>query len=146
MFKIGLTGGICTGKTFILNIFKELDCYTIKADEIAKNIIFSNKPEIVKKIVKVFGESVLDQRNGIKKDEFTRLLFEDTEKRNFVNNFIHPLVKAERNNILSDLEKSKVYDFFIYESALLVESGTYKDFDKILSSGRVHYEAFQKSA
>jgi len=132
MFKIGLTGGICTGKTFILNIFKELDCYTIKADEIAKNIIFSNKPEIVTEIVKVFGESVLDQKNGIKKDEFTRMLFEDTEKRNFVNNFIHPLVKAEKNNILNDLEKSKVYDFFIYESALLVESGTYKDFDKII--------------
>lgn len=132
MFKIGLTGGICTGKTFILNVFKELDCYTIKADEIAKKIIFSNKPEIVKEIVKVFGESVYDKKNGIKKDEFARVLFEDSDKRSFINNFIHPLVVAERNNIIADLEKSKIYDFFIYESALLVESGTYKDFDKII--------------
>ena len=132
MIKIGLSGGICTGKTFILSIFKELGCYTIRADEIAKSIIFSNKPEIVEKIVKVFGEEVYHQKEGIKKDLFGKILFEDPEKRNFINNLIHPLVAAERNNILADLEESRVYDFFIYESALLVESGNYKDFDRII--------------
>jgi dephospho-CoA kinase len=132
MIKIGLTGGICTGKSFILNIFKELDCYTIRADEIAKKIIFSNKPEIVEKIVEVFGDEIYDQKNGIKKETFTRILFEDADKRNFINNFIHPLVVAERDNIIADLEESKIFDFFIYESALLVESGNYKDFQKII--------------
>lgn len=132
MYKIGLTGGICTGKTFILNIFKELDCYTIKADEIARKIIFSNRPEIVEEIVKVFGEEVHDPKAGIQKEKFSRLLFEDPGKRAFINNFIHPLVVEERNNILNDLKGSEVYDFVVYESALLVESGTYKDFDKII--------------
>lgn len=132
MYKIGLTGGICTGKTFILNIFKELGCYTIKADDIAKQIIFSNKPEISEEIIKVFGESVRDEKTGIDKKEFSRILFNDLEKRNFISQFIHPLVAAERNNIFNDLKNSTVYDFFVYESALLVESGTYKDFDKII--------------
>ncbi len=132
MIKIGLTGGICTGKSFIHNIFKELDCYTIRADEIAKKIIFSNKPEIVKKIVEVFGDEIYDPKSGIKKEAFTRILFEDADKRIFINNFIHPLVVAERDNIIADLEESKIYDFFIYESALLVESGNYKDFQKII--------------
>lgn len=132
MIKIGLTGGICTGKSFILSIFKELDCYTIRADEIAKKIIFSNKPEIVGKIVEVFGDEISDPKTGIKKDTFTRMLFEDAEKRIFINNFIHPLVVAERDNIIAGLEESKVYNFFIYESALLVESGNYKDFQKII--------------
>jgi dephospho-CoA kinase len=132
MIKVGLTGGICTGKTFILNIFKELDCYTVRADDIAKSIIFSNKPKIVSEIVRVFGEDIYDSNSGIKKEEFSRILFEDDEKRLFINNFIHPMVVEERNNIFTDLNKSGVYDFFIYESALLVESGTYKDFDKII--------------
>ena len=132
MIKIGLTGGICTGKSFILNIFKELECYTIRADEIAKQIIFSNKPDIVKKIVEVFGEEIKDAKGGINKEIFSRMLFEDVEKRNFINRFIHPLVVVERDHIFTDLKKSKVYDFFIYESALLVESGNYKDFDKIV--------------
>lgn len=132
MIKIGLTGGICTGKTFILDIFKELECYTVRADDIAKNIIFSNQPDILDKIVEVFGSEVHDEKNGLDKEKFTRLLFEDSEKRTFINNLVHPMVVAERNTIIGDLEKTGIYQFFIYESALLVESGSYKDFDKII--------------
>ena len=132
MYKIGLTGGICTGKTFILNIFKELECYTIRADDVAKKIIFSSNSKILKEIIKVFGENIYDKKTGLKKDEFTRILFEYPEKRNFINNIVHPLVKAERDNIIEGLEKTNAYDFFVYESALLVESGTYKDFNKIV--------------
>jgi dephospho-CoA kinase len=132
MIKIGLTGGICTGKTFILDLFKELDCYTIRADDLAKQLIFSNQPKIVAKIRDVFGDEVCDPKTGINKDVFTRILFEDPEKRDFINRFIHPLVVVERDKILQDLVDSQVYLFFIYESALLVESGTYKDFDKII--------------
>ncbi len=132
MIKIGLTGGICTGKTFILDIFKELECYTVKADDIARSIIFSNKPEILEKIVDVFGNHVIDEKKGLNKEEFTRMMFDDPEKRTYINSLIHPMVVAERNNIIHDLEEAGVYRFFIYESALLVESGTYKDFDKII--------------
>jgi dephospho-CoA kinase len=132
MIKIGLTGGICTGKTFILNILKELGCYTVKADDIAKRIIFSNKPKVVEEIARVFGSDVYDPGIGIKKEEFSQMLFEDSDKRAFISNFIHPIVVEERNNILNDLNESNAFDFFVYESALLVESGTYKDFDKII--------------
>lgn len=132
MIKIGLTGGICTGKTFVLNIFKELNCYTYRADDIAKDIIFSNEPKIVQEIVKVFGDEIYDPQKGIKKEEFSRILFADSQKRAFINNYIHPLVVEERNRILKDLKTTNVYAFFVYESALLVESGTYKDFDKVI--------------
>jgi dephospho-CoA kinase len=130
MYKIGLTGGICTGKSYILQIFKELDCYTERADDIAKSIIFSNNSEVLKDIIQVFGQEIYDEKVGLKKEEFTRILFEDPEKRTFINNLVHPMVKKERDNLMKSLEESKIYDFFIYESALLVESGTYKDFDK----------------
>lgn len=132
MHKIGLSGGICTGKTFILNIFKELECYTLRADDIAKNIIFSSNSEILKEIIRIFGEDIYDEKNGLKKEKFTNLLFDDQEKRNFINNMVHPLVKAERESIVKDLDESNVYDFFVYESALMVESGIYKEFDKIV--------------
>ncbi len=132
MFKIGLTGGICSGKTFILNIFKELECYTVRADDIAKKILFSNDAQLVDEVKKVFGESVYNEKEGLIKEEFSRLMFESAEKRNFVNNLVHPLVKAERGNIIESLDESEIYDFFVYESALLVESGIYKDFDKII--------------
>ncbi|MCK4837094.1 MAG: dephospho-CoA kinase [Candidatus Aminicenantes bacterium] len=132
MHKIGLTGGICTGKSFILNIFKELGCYTIRADEIAKKIIFSPDSPVSQDIIREFGKDIYDEKSGLKKEEFTRILFEDVEKRNFVNHIVHPRVVSERDILYKDLEKVGVYQFFIYESALMVESGTYKDFKKII--------------
>lgn len=132
MFKIGLTGGICSGKTSALNVFKELGCYTLRADDIAKKIIFLPDSEFVEGIIKVFGEDIYDEKKGIKKDKFAKILFEDIEKRNFINKIVHPRVLKEQNTIFKDLAETEIYDFFIYESALLVESGNYKNFDKII--------------
>ncbi len=132
MYKIGLTGGICSGKTLVLKILEELNCYTQRADEIAKKIIFSDNDDIKKKILNVFGEEVFSSENNIIKEKFSKLLFLDNEKRNFINNIIHPLVVEERKKIIKDLEETSVYKFFVYESALLVESKSYEEFDKIV--------------
>lgn len=132
MYKIGLTGGICTGKTFVLKVLEEVGCYTAKADRLAKDIIFSENSEISAKIVEVFGPEIYDKEKGLNKDRFSKMLFEDPEKRNFINNFIHPLVTRERDRMYRELEKAGIGGFFVYESALLVESGTYKSFDKII--------------
>lgn len=132
MYKIGLSGGICTGKSLILKIFRELGCYTIRADDLAKNIIFTPNSPILKELVNAFGEDIFDKKNGLKKEKFTCILFEDAEKRNFCNKMVHPLVKAAREDLVKSLEQANVYDFFIYESALLVEAGIYKEFDKII--------------
>jgi len=132
MHKIGLTGGICTGKTYVLKVLEEVGCYTAKADILAKNIIFSGNSEMSSKIIEVFGEDIYDKDSGLNKDKFSKLLFEDPEKRNFINNFIHPLVSKERDRMYTDLVKARIHGYFVYESALLVESGTYKSFDKII--------------
>ncbi|HLP60752.1 MAG TPA: dephospho-CoA kinase [Candidatus Deferrimicrobium sp.] len=132
MYKIGLSGGICTGKSLILNILRELGCYTVRADDLAKSIIFGDNPRIRKELIKIFGPDIYDEKTGLKKETFSRILFEDEEKRNCVNKMVHPLVKAERAKLIKKLEESKCYDFLIYESALLVEAGIYKEFDKII--------------
>lgn len=132
MYKIGLTGGICTGKTFVLNLLAELGCYTIRADDIAKEIIFSADSPVLQTIKEKFGEDIYDEKQGIKKETFTRILFEDAEKRNFINKIVHPLVTAEREKKFKDIGETGLYAFFVYESALMVEAGTYKDFEKII--------------
>ena len=132
MYKIGLTGGICTGKTFVLSILEELGCYTIRADDIAREIIFSPDSPVLQQIKEKFGEDIYDEKRGIKKEQFNRILFDDSEKRNFINKIVHPLVAAEREKKIKDIQQTEIYPFFIYESALLVEAGTYKDFDKII--------------
>jgi dephospho-CoA kinase len=132
MHRIGLTGGICTGKSLVLDIFKELGAYTVKADKIAKNLIFSKDSPIFLEIIKVFGNQITNADNEINTDSFAKILFEDSEKRDFINNIVQPYVIKERDKIYQSLKEKKLYDFFIYESALLVEAGTYKDFEKII--------------
>lgn len=132
MYKIGLTGGICTGKTFVLNLLEELGCYTVRADDIAREIIFSADSPVLQTIKEKFGEDIYDEKQGINKETFTRILFEDAEKRDFINKIVHPLVTAEREKKFKDIGETGLYTFFVYESALMVEATTYKDFEKII--------------
>ena len=129
MITVGLTGGICSGKSVVLNIFQEVGCFTLKADELAKEIIFSENSEVKEKIINEFGPDLIDQVSDLNKEVFARILFSDIEKRSYVNSIVHPLVAKERKRIIRDTEKSKSYDYFVYESALMVESGIHNQFD-----------------
>ena len=82
MHAIGLTGGFCSGKTFVLKVLEEQGCYTMRADDLAKNIIFSPDSPVLQKIIAAFGPGIYDPEKGLDKEKFSRLLFEDHEKRN----------------------------------------------------------------
>jgi dephospho-CoA kinase len=129
---IGLTGGFCCGKSFVLKVLEEQGCYTMRADDLAKTIIAAKDSPVLAEIIAVFGSEIYDRKEGLNKEKFSAMLFEDQEKRNFVNTIVHPLVSEERRNKIRAIEETKIYDFFIYESALLVESGIYKEFEKII--------------
>ncbi len=133
MMQVGLTGGICTGKTFVLDIFKKLGCYTLQADELSQKIIFAPDSPVAQAIIGAFGEGILNpQTQEISRDAFSRELFEDPSKRDFINRLVHPLVRAERERLMKEIGKTTVYEIFVYESALLVESGIWRDFDAVV--------------
>jgi len=129
---IGLTGGFCSGKSFVLKVLEEQGCYTMRADDLARAIISAKDSPVLAEIISVFGPEIYDQKKGLNKEKFSAMLFEDQEKRNFVNTIVHPLVSEERRKKIRSIEATKIYDFLIYESALLVESGIYKEFEKII--------------
>ena len=133
MIRVGLTGGICTGKTFVLNVFKQLGCYTLQADELSEKIIFAPDSPVALRIGETFGDGIFNESTGeIDRAVFSRLIFEDRHKRDFINELVHPLVRSEREKLLKDISKTSVYDIFVYESALLVESGIWRDFDAVV--------------
>jgi len=132
MHAIGLTGGFCSGKTFVLKVLEEQGCYTMRADELAKSIIFSKDSPILQEIISAFGPEIYDREKGLDKEKFSEILFEDHEKRNSINTIVHPLVSEERQNKIRAIAETRIYDFLIYESALLLESGIYNEFEKII--------------
>jgi dephospho-CoA kinase len=132
MHAIGLTGSYCSGKTFVLKVLEEQGCYTMRADDLAKNVIFSQDSPVLREIVAALGPGIYDHEKGLDKEKFSRLLFEDHEMRNLVNTIVHPLVSEERKKKIRAIEATRLYDFLIYESALLLESGIYREFEKII--------------
>ena len=133
MHTIGLTGGFCSGKTFVLKVLEEQGCYTMRADDLAKNIIFSQGfARAARRSSPPSGPEIYDPEKGLDKEKFSDMLFEDSEKRNLINTIVHPLVSEERRNKIRAIDATRLYDFLVYESALLLESGIYREFEKII--------------
>jgi len=129
LIKIGLTGGIATGKSFILNIFKKEGFFTIKADEFAKSLYFKDT-KLKKLLIKSFGDELYLSENKINKSKLEYILYHDKNSRERFNNIFYPIFKKHQKEFFNKL--SRQHKIIIYESALLFEVGTYTLFDKII--------------
>jgi dephospho-CoA kinase len=123
---IGLTGGIGSGKTTIANYFATLGVPVYIADEEAKAILYT--PQAIKEVAEVFGQGILT--NGIPdRAKLADVVFKDAGKLKLLNNIIHPKVNDHFQCWLKSQNSAK---FVIKEAAILFESGSYKDCDKII--------------
>ncbi len=132
MHRIGLTGGIATGKSYVLEVLETLGCFTLRADLLARDILDAPDFPHRQRLAEVLGPQVLDEQGRLIRSEFARLLFADPQKRHFVDSLVHPLVIAARDRKIAEARELGLYDFFVYESALLIEAGTYRDFERIV--------------
>lgn len=132
MHLIGLTGGIATGKSFVLEVLTELGCCTVRADQLARDVLDAPDFPHLDRLVEALGPSVLDRQGRLVRPEFARILFADPQKRHFVDSLVHPLVIAARDRKVAEARELGLYDFFVYESALLIEADTYRDFERIV--------------
>lgn len=123
---IGLTGGIGSGKSTMANYFASLGAPVYIADEEAKKILYL--PEAVKEVKEAFGEAVFT--NGLPdRAKLADVVFKDPDKLEELNNIIHPKV---RQHFADWMKLQKIQKFVIKEAAILFESGSYKDCDKVI--------------
>jgi dephospho-CoA kinase len=94
MLVIALTGGIGSGKTTVSEIFKSKNIPVIDTDIIARQIVEQGKPAYTK-IVKLFGETILNKDNNIDRSKLRSLIFSSTEKRLQLEQILHPLIWDE---------------------------------------------------
>ena len=124
---IGLTGGIGSGKSTILNLFQKLGIKTYNADESANQIINSDK-ETINSLKSVFGDSIYE--NGIlNKKKLSRIVFNNSEKLNLLNSIIHPKVKLDFNKFC---EKNMNDLYIVKEAALIFDINSEDFYDKII--------------
>lgn len=128
---IGITGGIGTGKSTVLNLLKDKYGFKIfEADKIAHEIM-NKGHETYEKIVEYFGNGILNSDLSINRRILSDVVFHDSEKLETLNSIVHPAVIAE---ILTEIEKCQSEngaDKFVIEAALLIESGCFKICDSV---------------
>ncbi len=128
MIKVGLTGGIGSGKSIIAKIFNILGIYVYNSDMAAKQIYHTNL-ELKQKLITNFGKEVYFESGKLNKQYLSKQIFEDKRKLALINSLVHPLVKADFEKQLI-LHKGSPY--IIKETAILIESKIYKELDKVI--------------
>jgi dephospho-CoA kinase len=134
MLKVGLTGGIATGKSYVLGVLRELGCEVSDADTLAHQAIEPGKPAY-QDIVHEFGEfgrGVLNEDGTINRAALGGLVFADAAKRERLNAIVHPRVYEAQADWLAAVAARNPHAIAVLDAALIIETGSYKRFDKVV--------------
>ena len=123
---VGLTGGIGSGKSTVLNEFKNLGIKTYSADKVAKKLINSDKV-LVKSIKNLFGDNIYIN-NIIDSEKLSKIVFQDPNKLKSLNSIIHPAVAKDFESFI----KNNNGDYIVKEVAIIFETNTEDNYDKII--------------
>ena len=126
MILVGLTGGIGSGKSTVINYFKELGITCYQADDEAKKLMNSDKG-LIKKIKNSFGDSIYIN-SKLDRKKLSAIVFTDKQKLELLNSIVHPYVTRHFENFCKGL--GDIY--IIKEVAIIFEIGTQNKFDKII--------------
>ena len=131
MLKVGLTGSIAVGKSYVVSVLAELGCVTFDADRVAHSVMEPGRPAY-EDIVRDFGESVLAADRSIDRQKLGAIVFGDETRRIRLNEIVHPRVIEEQNRLLQEAEAKNPDGIAVIDAALMIESGGYKRFDKLI--------------
>lgn len=129
MIKIGLTGGIGSGKSTISNIFKKKNIPVIDADIISREVL-DIYPEIIEKIIDEFGSQFVDSNGKLKRRELGDYVFKDKRRKNQLESIIIPYIKKEIFNHIKMYDDMKK-EICILDAPTLIENSLnlYMDFN-----------------
>jgi dephospho-CoA kinase len=131
MLRVGLTGSIGVGKSFVASVFVELGCHVLDADQTAREVVMPGTPGL-KALTDAFGEEILNTDGTLDRKQLGALIFADPNERQRLNNILHPFIIARQDEILNAWEAEDPDGIGIVDAALMIESGGYKRFDKLI--------------
>lgn len=127
MLVVGLTGGIGSGKSTVAQLFADLGAPIIDTDQLARDVV---KPgtKALSEIAKHFGDNVISDDGSLNRKKCRQLVFEDNSKRLWLEQLLHPLIRAETQKQLKELQTP----YCIVVIPLLAENHPYPNIDRVL--------------
>lgn len=131
MLRAGLTGSIAVGKSFVSSVFAELGCHVLDADQTARAVVAPGSVGL-RAIAATFGAEVLQTDGALDRAKLGAIVFGDERKRARLNEILHPLIIAAQDDWLREREREDARGIGIVDAALMIETGSYKRFDKLI--------------
>ena len=131
MLRVGLTGGLASGKSFVADELARLGCYVIHADELGHQVLLPGA-EAYDAVVNEFGGAILDDEAMIDRRRLAALVFRDPARLEKLNSLVHPPVLRREEQLTGEFARLDPRAIVVVEAAILVETGGYKRFDKLI--------------
>ena len=131
MLRVGLTGSIAVGKSFVASVLAELGCHVLDADKTAREVVARGTPGL-SAVVEQFGAEVLQPDGTLDRARLGSVVFADEHARTLLNSILHPFIIAAQDEQLRRWAEADPQGIGIVDAALMIESGGYKRFDKLI--------------
>jgi dephospho-CoA kinase len=131
MLRVGLTGGIAMGKSTVGAMFVELGCHLIDSDQISHRLL-EWRQAVYEAVIKEFGTQILAADGSISRAILGEIVFKDPGARARLNSIMHPSVIQHQLEWLREMEDQDPGGIAIVDAALMIEVGTYKNYDKVI--------------
>jgi dephospho-CoA kinase len=131
MLRVGLTGSIAVGKSFVSSVLANLGCHVLDADQTARETVAAGTPGL-RAVVENFGREILRTDGTLDRATLGAIVFADEKQRALLNSILHPFIIAAQDEQLRRWEETDPRGIGVVDAALMIESGGYKRFDKLI--------------
>jgi dephospho-CoA kinase len=131
MLVVGLTGGIASGKTTVARMLKKMGARIIDADALSREAMVPHA-RCWKQVVESFGEAILRSDRTIDRKKLAAQIFSHPAKRMLLNRIVHPWIRKRIQEMITRIAREDPSALVIIDAALLIETGMYKDYDKLV--------------
>ena len=131
MLRVGLTGGLASGKSFVGQALAGLGCRLISADELGHQVL-SPQGECYAAVTGEFGRGILKEDGSIDRRRLAAVVFGSPEKLERLNGLVHPAVIAREEALIGKFEAEDPRGIAVVEAAILIETGSYKRFHRVV--------------
>jgi dephospho-CoA kinase len=131
MLKVGLTGGLACGKTFVGQALAELGCHLLQADELGHEVLLPSG-EAYADVVREFGPGILNEDGTIDRKRLGAEVFGKPERLAALNRLVHPHVFRREREFIAQFAQSDPHGIAVVEAAIMIETGAYKNYDRLI--------------